>query len=69
MEDGSSVIALFNVTKKKQTISANLDTLGLSGGYRVRDLWRQKDLANAHGTLSTEVESHGVALFRLWKRN
>lgn len=69
MEDGSSVIALFNLTKSSQTITADLKALGLSGTQRVRDLWRQQDQRDASGSLSAVVEPHGVMLYRLWKKN
>lgn len=68
MADGSTVIALFNLDEQKKTITANLNALGFSSAQRVRDLWRQEDLADAQGTLRADVEPHGVVLYRLWNR-
>jgi len=39
--------------------------LGLTGKQRVRDLWRQQDVAEADESYGTEVAPHGVVLLRL----
>jgi hypothetical protein len=39
--------------------------LGMQEPQRVRDLWRQKDLNNASGTLEIDVPRHGAAMLRL----
>jgi len=46
----------------------NFSRLGLSGKQRVRDLWRQKDLADmdtANGILPLTIPAHGVVLYKL----
>jgi hypothetical protein len=47
------------------TISIPLPALGFAGPCHVRDLWSQKDAADATGSLSRQVPPHGAALLRL----
>ncbi|MGO8697145.1 MAG: NPCBM/NEW2 domain-containing protein [Limisphaerales bacterium] len=47
------------------TVSVPLQALGFTGPCRVRDLWAQKDAANATGSLARDVPPHGAALLRL----
>ena len=45
-----------------------MDSLGLSGKQQVRDVWRQKDLADweaANGGLALTIPAHGVVLYKL----
>jgi alpha-galactosidase len=65
MEDGSLVVGLFNLGEKPETITVNWSDLDLKGKRRVRDLWRQQDLATALGRYRTVVPRHGAALVRL----
>lgn len=71
MEDGSIVVGLFNLQKKRSKISISWKELGISGNQRerVRDLWRQKDLKNASQQFSSNIPPLGVKLIRLWKVN
>jgi len=39
--------------------------LGIQGPHRVRDLWRQCDLADADGHYAVEIPRHGVHLVRM----
>jgi len=48
LEDGSIAVGLFNRGENPAKITAKWSDLGISGGQRVRDLWRQKDLGNFH---------------------
>jgi alpha-galactosidase len=44
-----------------------LAAIGLSGPQHVRDLWRQKNLADvnaAGGTLPLTIPAHGVVLYK-----
>ncbi len=45
------------------------DQLDIRGSYRVRDLWRQRDIGEMDGHLSASVGRHGVLLIRLWPMN
>jgi alpha-galactosidase len=65
MEDGSTVLGLFNLGETEAKIAVTWAELGLTGAQRVRDLWRQKDLLSTMGRLEAPVARHGVALVRL----
>jgi len=80
LEDGSVAIGFFNidpyfvlwnkeeseaVQRKKYTMSIDFNTIGLKGKFKVRDVWRQKDLGMAENSFSTSVPYHGVHLVKL----
>ncbi len=46
-------------------MSVTLTDLGLDGSWKVRDLWRQKEIGSVSGSLSSEVAPHGVTFVRL----
>ncbi len=52
-------------TVEGATISISLQSLGITGSCRVRDLWKQKDLETATGDLSQSVPPHGAVLLLL----
>ncbi len=66
MADGSLAVGLFNLKPEKQEISVLWKELGISGVKRVRDLWRQKDMAGVSGQFTTVVQPHGVAFIRIF---
>lgn len=68
MEDGSRAVGLFNLDPyDHMKIRVNFSGLGLgSGSYRVRDLWRQKDLGTFSKYFEAEVAPHGVVLIRIF---
>ncbi|MCR4409138.1 MAG: NPCBM/NEW2 domain-containing protein [Candidatus Saccharicenans sp.] len=70
LEDGSRAVGLFNLDAYEfRKVRIDFAAMGLgAGSYRVRDLWRQKDLGVFSGGFETEVPPHGVALVRLWKK-
>jgi len=51
----------------KRTFTLNWPDLGITGVYKVRDLWRQKDVGEFSGGYTAEVPYHGVVLLRLTK--
>jgi len=65
LEDGSVAVGLFNLSEQLRRVSVSLKELNLTGSKRVRDLWRQKDLAGVTGDIGAEIERHGVAFYRL----
>lgn len=65
LEDGALAVGLFNLAEQPAHLSTSLPELGLSGTRRVRDLWRQKELAATSDRLSVDLPAHGVALLRL----
>jgi alpha-galactosidase len=66
LEDGSVAVGLFNLWELPREISVTWDQLGIQGEYRVRDVWRQRDLARAEGTYSAQIARHGVMFVRMW---
>jgi alpha-galactosidase len=68
MEDGSKAVGLFNRGKTEATVTAKLSDLGLEGAWRVRDLWRQKDLGEGQKEIQAQLGRHGGAMFRLWAK-
>jgi len=80
LEDGSIAVGFFHVDpytilwnkadndkiqKSKYSISLDFADLHLNGKYKVRDLWRQKDLGIFSERFSTEVLYHGVTLVKI----
>jgi alpha-galactosidase len=66
MADGSTAVGLFNRGEFPGRVTAPWALLGLQGKYRVRDLWRQKEIGEVTGELSADVPRHGGMLFRLY---
>ena len=66
MSDGSIVLALFNTYAIPTRITADFDSLGLAGRWRVRDLWRQKDIGTFSSQYCCDVLSHATQLVRLF---
>ena len=70
MEDGSLAIGFFNMyTGAMKQDFAEFAKLGLKGKYRVRDVWRQKDVEvidAASAKLQLSIPGHGVLLYRLY---
>jgi alpha-galactosidase len=62
MEDGSTVVGLFNRGEKETEVVARWQDLSLQGPKTVRDLWRQRDLGPADLEFRSQVPRHGVRL-------
>ncbi len=69
MEDGSVAVGLFNLHGfKSQSITVNWSDLGIKGKYKVRDLWRQKDIGSFKKSFTADdVPVHGVKLISISK--
>ena len=69
LADGGRALGVFNLsTNAINWELKSLTQFGLTGPQRVRDLWRQKDMANldaAKGTLPLTLPAHGVVLYKL----
>jgi alpha-galactosidase len=65
LEDGSVAVGLFNLSEGSRKMNVKLTDLGLDGDWKVRDLWRQKEIGSVSGLLSSEVAPHGVTFVRL----
>ena len=78
LEDGSYAIGLFNTAdfgktpesyfhwgnEKPKAYTLDLAKIGLAGKYKVRDVWKQKDLGTFTHSFKTEIRHHGVVLLR-----
>jgi len=68
MSDGAKAVGLFNRDDlETQAAVAAWSDLGLAGRYKVRDLWRQKDLGAFEGRFEADVPPHGVILVKISK--
>ena len=65
LEDGSKAVGFFNRSPQAYSGTfAGLGGIGLGGRVQVRDLWRQKDLPEAKGSIEIAVPGDGVLLLR-----
>jgi alpha-galactosidase len=57
MADGSLAVGFFNLSNGQRNVAATLSELGLAGGCRVRDLWRQRDTGDCNGQYTAPVKA------------
>lgn len=67
MTDGSWVIGFFNREQSTETRSLDLSRIGLSGTYKVRDLWKHEDEGTITDKLEYDVPAHGCKIVKLTK--
>jgi hypothetical protein len=66
LEDGSHAIGIFNLSEKYQSINVDWNEIGLNdSSFKVRDLWRQKNLGEFKNNFSTKVPPHGVTMIKV----
>ena len=66
LADGSVAVALVNLSSRPRRLSLDFaKDLGLGGKWKVRDLWRMKDLGTAEGEFSAETLVHACRFFKL----
>ncbi len=82
LEDGSYAVGLFNIDgygtspesyfrwgdEITKSYEFDFGSLGLMGQWKIRDVWRQKELGVFAGTIKTNIRHHGVMLFRMSKK-
>lgn len=80
MEDGSFAVGLFNTDNYGTTpesyftwgdeipksFTFDFAKAGLNGKWKLRDVWRQKDLGEFDGSFTTEIPFHGVVMLRMF---
>ncbi len=80
LEDGSYAIGMFNIDGYRKTpqsyfrwgdeqtrqYTLDLSKLGLTGQWKIRDIWRQKDLGVYSGNFKTVIRHHGVVMIRIF---
>ena len=66
---GDKYVALFNPADKSDTqkITVQLQSLGINGSCKVRNLWTKTNLGEFKGEFSAYVNRHGAALYRISK--
>ena len=65
LRGGDIAVCLFNQSDDSIKVVANWKDLKINGSYRVRDLWKKKDLGNFNDSLSFKLEKHASMVFRL----
>ncbi len=82
LEDGSYAVGLFNIDgygtspesyfrwgdEITKSYEFDFGSLGLMGQWKIRDVWRQKELGVFAGTIKTSIRHHGVMLFTMSKK-
>ncbi len=66
MSNGDRVVALFNRSDAQATLSVSFEQLGISGQWKVRDLWIHTD-EGLQSTITANVPAHGCKVVRLSK--
>ncbi len=80
LEDGSYAVGLFNIdgygttpqsyfrwgTEKPRNVEFDFASLGLKEKWKLRDVWRQKDLGEYNRSIKTSIPHHGVMMFRMF---
>jgi len=66
MADGSLAMGLFDLREFGGSITVRWEQLGIRGKWRVRDLWRHKDIGIRDAEFTAPVPRHGVAMVRLF---
>lgn len=79
LESNELAVGLFNVDgfmktpqsyfrwgdEQPKAFNLNFQEMGLDEKYKIRDVWRQKDLGDFERSFSTEIPHHGVVFIRL----
>lgn len=68
-DDGSYVVALFNLGAEPATVKAAWNELGIAGPASVRDVWQGKDIGTRGKAFRAKLPSHGTRLLRITPRD
>ncbi len=82
IENGAYAIGLFNTDNFGKTPQSyfhwgdepakqymfDFAKFGLNGKWKIRDVWRQKDVGAFEGKFKTEIRYHGVVMLRMYKK-
>lgn len=67
-DSGGKYVALFNIRKENSaSIEVAWEELGISGEYKIRDLWEKKNIGKFENKFEAIVNPHGCGLYKLWK--
>lgn len=67
LADGGVAVGLFNRGAAQAQVAATWSALGLSGDYKVRDLWAHADRGTGSEAFWANVPAHGVVMLKLTK--
>jgi alpha-galactosidase len=67
LKGGAYAVGLFNRGPATAKITARWSDIGISGKYKLRDLWEHVSRGTAASEYAAEVPSHGVVLLKLTK--
>ena len=79
LENGDYAVGIFNIAgygktpqsyfrwgnEKAKNFQLNFKDIELDGSFKIRDIWRQKDMGIFINSINTSVPYHGVMMFRL----
>ncbi|NBB19117.1 alpha-galactosidase [Runella sp. CRIBMP] len=82
LEDGSYAVGLFNVgdfgktpesyfrwgDETSKSFTFDFANVGMKGKFRLRDVWRQKELGIFNGSFITDIRHHGVVVLRMFPK-
>ena len=66
MSDGSIAVALLNLSPMENEANFCFARQGMTGAWRVRDVWRQAEEGTFDKCYRTAVPGHATKLVRLW---
>jgi alpha-galactosidase len=81
MEHGEYAVGIFNIdyfgqtpesyfqwgNEKARIYNLDLSKIGLVGKWKIRDVWRQKDIGVYSGSFASTIPHHGVVVLKLSK--
>lgn len=66
-DDEYQYVAFFNIGTKEKAFVLALDQIGLSGTYKMQNMWSKEEISDVTEKILTEVAPHDAKLFRLKK--
>ena len=63
--DGQCFVALFNLGNEAAEVSVTLEQLGLSGAFKVRDLWNREDNEATDASITRKLNPHAAVFLKL----
>lgn len=67
LSDGSHAVGVFNIADSYKKVVLSFEEIGLTGNYKIRDVWRQKNIHDMSKRIEIKVPPHGVFLAKLTK--
>jgi alpha-galactosidase len=67
LADGSSAVGMFNMGGKYKSYNLLLKQIGINKTITVRDIWKQKNIAQSAQGITFNIPPHGVRLIKIIK--